>query len=241
MGERARLLRRIILTDNSYIKVVAETASTIEGSWAQIACEGIRPWCPEVLPSTASGWQGVINAWAKDTRTTDAEETARECSQHHNLANYCQVDWEYAGLWRVNRFLHSNDIPPEQSRLVNRMLVAGQDLRGGDPAGGILPSRLNCCVFCLERGRKESETLQHVVMECQSYMDLRTTEPMSEAIPQRDMGILILHRDRWTWRHLKQLRRFFLHILNRRAALVGSQGRKARITLQDRADAAWWD
>ena len=71
-----------------------------------------------------------------------AEGLARQCSHNSALASYVNAPWRCDNRWGVNHFIHNRD-SATMCRNISRLLVGGQDLRGGDPSGGSLPTIRN--------------------------------------------------------------------------------------------------
>ena len=117
--------------------------------------------------------------------------------------------------------------------------MGGQDLRGGDPREATSPSRLNCCIACLEKGVRGSESLFHVTFECPAYTDLRQARVINDITQNRDFKTFCLHRDVWSWRQLKVIRHFFVQLCDRRSSLMGGRGYNAAQNAQFRADQMW--
>ena len=101
------------------------------------------------------------------------------------------------------------------------------------------PLRLNCCIACLERGVYAVETLFHVTFVCLAYADLHQAGVIKDITSRFDPKAFCLHRDMWTWRQLKALRHFFVHICDRRLCFMGGRGHTAAHNAQSRADYLW--
>ena len=56
--------------------------------------------------------------------------------------------------------LHGKAVDGKEAKEDCRLLAGGQALRGGDRPAGTNVTARNCCVGCLERGRKAAETLE---------------------------------------------------------------------------------
>ena len=96
-----------------------------------------------------------------------------------------------------------------------------------------------CCVFCLAHGIRVAETLEHVVFDCHSYAQLRSSSGVSAALALRDKRVSSLHREAWTWAQLRQLRKFFTDLTQHRTAMAGGSPRRARTHLSRRAQTLW--
>merc|ERR1711981_1074375 len=97
---------------------------------------------------------------------SDREEILGQCRVDRNLGTYKPVQWLRENVWGCNWFIHNCDVSIDEAQPLSRLLVGGQDLRGGDPKVPRSCTPSTCCVFCLERGTFTSETLLHVVFEC---------------------------------------------------------------------------
>ena len=135
--------------------------------------------------------------------------------------------------------MYCKELKPSTSRSIACRIVGGQDLRSGDPFGDEHPSRLNCCVPCLERHRYHAETVQHVCFDCASNADLRCTKCIAGALAERNTNICCLHRELWSWRQLEALSTFFVQVVKRRIALAGASSSRTRLALQEAADSRW--
>ena len=178
-------------------------------------------------------------AWNADSMASSAETTWAECSAHSRLAHYQPAKWCVEGLWRPNPFLYNKKVPAEEARVVSRLLVGGQGLRGGDSWPYEPVTADNCCVFCLVRGSRAVESLVHVVFDCQTYAAARQRHGFAGLLEAGGAGIFTLHRDRWSWGQLRSIRRGLCDIWAMRARAAGV--RQARLTkrLDQQAHELW--
>ena len=168
-GERARLLSRLLRSNNEHILCLLDASGAELGSWAQSAALAFKPWCPLGLPSAKCEWRAALQAWSRDTWAMAAEDALWECRSHPGLANYMHPCLCLEGRLRVDPFLHSSSMRPEAACRFARFMAGGQVLRAGDPIAVPDASPSNCCVLCLERGICCPETLRHVVFDCPDY------------------------------------------------------------------------
>ena len=117
------------------------------------------------------------------------------CSRNSTIASYFIPEWRCDGQWAANTLLYCREVKASTSRSIARLIVGGQDLRGGDPTCDEHPSRLNCWVPCLERHRYHAETLQHVCFDCAAYADLRHVRCIAAALAERNPNTFCLHCD----------------------------------------------
>ena len=206
-----------------------------------LAAGGIRAWCGNSSPTNEASWISVLHKFTKQSSAQTASGLARRCQWHHMLASYSMTAWHCEGRWGINHFLHNNDLSTSASRSLNRLLVGGQDFRAGDPRGGAQPTRLNCCIFCLENRNRFAETLHHVVFVCPTYLDVRGSVADQHVFASEDPRLFCLHRNVWSWKELKSLRKFFLTLVVKRSAVAGGVGKLGWKALQLRADHAWTD
>jgi hypothetical protein len=169
-----------------------------------ITAAGIRPWCGNISPIDANAWKNGLLAYSKQSLLQGAEGLARQCLLSSAQASYVIAPWRFDNRWGVNNFLHNRD-SASMCKNINRLLVGGQGLRGGDPVGGTLPMIRNCCVFCLEAGVRAAETLRHVVFQCPAYKDARRAPNIQMHIASGDLDIFCIHRNIWSWKQSKAL------------------------------------
>lgn len=215
-----------------------ELSAGIPDSWLLITAAGIRPWCGNISPIDTNAWKNALLAYSKQTLTQCAEGLARQCIHNSALASYVNAPWRCDNRWGVNHFIHNRD-SATMCRNIRRLLVGGQDLRGGDPVGGSPPTIRNCCEFCLEAGVKVAKTLRHVAFHCPAYLDARRAPSIKMHIASCDLDMFCIHRSIWSWKQVTALRRIFCNVLSRRVSLAGGAGNTGWSELQRRADYAW--
>ena len=177
--------------------------------------------------------------WYKSMSQEVMQETWLECLEHERLCNYQPGPWLKDREWRVNCFLHCNDISPAQSRSIARLIVGGQMLRGGDCATFTHATVNNCCVWCLQQGVKVVESLTHVIWECDCYKNLRVGGAIQQILQTPGAEVLLLHRSTWRFTDLEVIRRYLLKVVSTREAFVGKSKKRAA-QLQEQADALWF-
>jgi hypothetical protein len=239
VAERASLLGRMCQSRNSYISALVEVTAAPPESWVALAARGIGPWCKGANPNSASAWKAVVSNCRVAINMQETAHLAHLCSVHPGLASYRIVPWSCDGSWRVNAFLHNRDVCPTSCRQIIRLIVGGQDLRGGDPVVVAPVTRTNCCLSCLQAGELAVESLSHVVFTCPAYRDLRQQRAIQPYLEERDTNIFRISRGVWEWRELKAIRAFFACIANRRLALSGGRVRKAAVWIQTMVDELW--
>ena len=239
IGERWRLLRRLLQSENILVHTALEASMQDTSSWIHSCIDSLRPWCDGDLPNTASAWRKLFFDWSEQMLRDEAEEQTTQCESHPNLAHYNQVKYLQEGNWAINNFLHSPAVNTDSARRINRLLVGGQGLRAGDPRNAVDPTCENCCVFCLEAGIKAAETLIHVTFTCPAYAGARCAAPIVPSRNAECVEIFTLHQNYWSWRDLRSIRTFFNEVVLIRQALTGTSGWRAAALLQDRANSHW--
>lgn len=169
----------------------------------------------------------------------DKSDKLDRLDQWDKLDELDKLDEKRSKEWNVNSFLFNNDLQPAWSKGVSRLIVAGQDLRGGDPRCTPEPTPFNCCVACLESGVKVAETLHHVTFMCPHYADLRSNSAICDILASLDVRAFCLHRDVWSWRQLKALRTYFGTLVMRRNAHIGHKRRSFAPALQSHVAFLW--
>ena len=117
--------------------------------------------------------------------------------------------------------------------------AGGQDLRAGDPAFPVQVTRSNCCVFCLQAGKYHAETLHHVIFECPTFTSLRLASGLLEPLQDQNSHLFAHHRDLWSWKQMRSIRKLFCEIMEQRSSLGGGHCKDVKKFLQDRADKIW--
>jgi hypothetical protein len=237
--ERASFLGRVCGDANQYVKAIISSSSLSTSSWISTTVRLCRPWCGETTPDQASSWKKLVRASRREAFKNEASILAQQCLIHHALASHKTPVWSFEGMWAANKFLYNKEMNPSESRSIARLIVGGQDLRGGDPRFLTPPSRLNCCVLCLQNGVCTAETVHHVCFECPAYDAIRGIRCISAHLVARNGDIFCLHRGAWSWRELKALKCFFLQITRKRLAATGAYNTKSRQAHQLLADVLW--
>ena len=238
-GERFSLLRRITGSTVKLTTLAIHNANILPDSWYTHAMSTARRWFVNVQPQQRSEWAAAKSAWSKASLNKQIATIINQCNHHPYICSFTQCSWAASRQWVLNPFLHNTDVAAEDSRSILRLLVAGQDLRGGDPMREMVVTQFNCCVFCLMAGRKQAETLHHVSFHCPAYNHLRVKASIKLHLRQADINIFKIHRRSWSWRQVKDLRSFFLSVMQTRTARSGGGSRTARRMLQATADDLW--
>ena len=68
--------------------------------------------------------------------------------------------------------------------------------------------------------------MQHVVLDCPAYMQLRNNSDLVQAFSDREPALFSPHRALWNRRELRCLLRFYLDLLECRENLMGRHGRR---------------
>jgi hypothetical protein len=208
-------------------------------SWIHNACDEIRPWCPEGIPSNMGGWRSLMRDLKRDILQAEAEDITSLASHHPGLKHYQQVHWQCETQWTPNIFLHDQAIDATIARRISRLLSGGQGLRAGDPRAPVPVSRNNCCIFCLEQGIITVGTLAHVVFLCPAHANRRGEAYFHHHLTEQNPRIMCLHRSYWSWRDMRGIRSLLTNVLDERNAYLGrTQGLGAR-QLRSRVNEAW--
>ena len=191
------------------------------------------------MPQSHSDWMLTKRCWATDHRASECRSIAQQCRLHHNTRHYVACLWLAEGKWGPNPSLHNNEVPHNVACCIERLLTGGQGLCGCDPRGEVLPTKFNCCVFCLAIGLRRTESLEHVTFHCEAYSGLRRKASIRNALIDQDCNVFKLHRKWWSWRQIKDLRSFFTKVWATRTDLAGGAPRVTRLELHERADRLW--
>jgi hypothetical protein len=186
-------------------------------------------------PLCKKEWGNAIFQLKEAISTNDTERLLQEAQLHHNLRSYWPAWWIQTGSPGVNRTLHNNKTNGDIAKKVGRILVGGQGLRCGDPTDEPEVSKETCCVPCLREGRKCTETLRHVALECETYLACR--KPIINMIRDSPADIFTLCRKRWSWAQLRALTRFYTDIIFKRDRLM--EGITNRADAIDEAERLW--
>ena len=147
IGERARLLERILASGELSEVIVAESGNRAT-SWLAKAAEGIASWCGGKMPEGGTEWKRCLKIWKEEWEAGESEWRETRIMGHQGLASYrCRGDRETRP--GVNSALHDKAVGAEQARAVARLLAGGQGLRGGDPVQEESATVENCCFWCL--------------------------------------------------------------------------------------------
>ena len=239
--EKARLLGRVLTSNNPVIECIVEATSSAEHSWLRSAVTMVMRLSPQDLTLSRAQWNSLTKKLSQELWSSEAAELANQCLTHSGLNSYKLAKWSCDNKWHVNSFLHDTKVPAPQARAISRLIVGGQDLRGGDPYEEPTATPRNCCLFCLENGRKQAETLVHVVFDCEAYRAIRTRSLLHAYIIERDENLFVFHRDVWTWHQLTMLRQYFVDLIEMRTLRAGGKPRSANRFIQRTVDQLWTD
>jgi hypothetical protein len=224
--EMVRLLSRVATSPNTFIQALIVEASQEGNSWMHKAAANVEHLIDDVCALSKNGWADVGSQLKRSLAEADAMKHMRQAEAHHNLRTY-------RTLWAVrgeqpgpNLTLHNKKIDPFLARSVNRLIVGGQGLRGGDPTAEPEPTMDSCCLYCLRQGLKRVESLWHVAFCCEAYA--RCRQQVSHLIDERPSQIFILSRCHWSWTQLKSIIRFLQGIISERARITGTWERTDR-------------
>ena len=76
------------------------------------------------------------------------------------------------------------------------------------------------CLFCLQRGMRRRETLEHVVQTCPAYNGIRDQPGVADICQTGLAGLACMHRDVWSWHDMRVVRRMLVDMQTRRRQLL---------------------
>jgi hypothetical protein len=205
--ERVGLLQRLAASESKYCQLVLEASTAYHDSWVLVVAADVRPWVINGMPSVAAEWQRIRRSLKEDIRRQAVERILEECANHQRMIHYSQVMWRARAVWAVNKTIYAS-IPRCEARVVTRWLCGGQGLRGGDADPSIAATCSNCCIPCLTRGIRVAETLVHILYHCPNTAPARLAVASEDVLEHSCGEICFHHRDRWTWRQLRVIRRW---------------------------------
>jgi hypothetical protein len=239
VGERLNLLRRITSSTNSFSKLAIQVGRYLPSSWLARASLQAQSSGQGDPITVVVDWATAKKTWAQQHEAREAANIIFKCNHHTNLKHFTHGEWAARHNWAPNPYLYNMDVSEHEARHIQRLIVGGQDLRGGDPRVVPIVTRHNCCPFCLLKGVKINETLHHVTFNCPSYAALRTRSSLRQILHRRDKNAFVIHRNWWPWRQVKDLRSFFAQLSRARLSLGGGKPLRLRKHLQDLVDANW--
>ena len=148
----------------------------------------------------------------------DATELWQLCEQHPRLAHYQPGPWCAESLFAINPAIHNPQINVLEARAAARLLAGGQGLLAGDPRAVIEATPSNACHFCLLRGIKVAETLEHVLARCPHYHEDRQKAGIVTYWDCRNGGIC-LHPHCHSMKIIAGFRQFLHHVNTTRREL----------------------
>jgi hypothetical protein len=230
------LLTRVSCSTNVVTQVLVELMGSSSNTWAHEAAEEIAPWMAEAQLSRKSDWVKSIQRRKSAMIEADLDRLRSDVQTHHNLRSYEPVWWTKTGQPGYNRTLLNCGLSHGATKIVGRLLVGGQGLRGGDPADEVEATRTSCCLPCLEKGRKIAETLRHVTFDCPAYGGCR--RGIARQIHVNPGDVFILCRNVWRWAEIRQIAKFFQELMNARGHEWGTPTPEGS-AIQEEVDEIW--
>lgn len=171
--ETARVLPRLAFSTNALVQIAPEESSTHQHSWAHDAAEAIAPWICDPGTMGKKEWATAITSMKEVRVAKDMARLPLEAEHHHNLRSHTDTRWTLTRSHGLNQFLHNNELDSTVAKQIARLIVGGQDLRGGDPVDMPQPNSRNCYLFCLRKGAQKVDTMRRVIFECGFYAAYR--------------------------------------------------------------------
>jgi hypothetical protein len=207
-------------------------------TWAHTAAQDIAPWMDGKTLTSSAQWHNSIQLMKAELVEADFDRLRLEAQTHHNLKSYMPTWWLQTGCAGYNRTLLKCGLSQSAAKLVGRLIVGGQGIRGGDPEDENLVTPYSCCHFCLEQGLKTNDTLRHVTFVCPAYAESRMS--IARIIHQNPNQLFIICRKYWSWAEIRQITKFFHEVVQRRAKPWGTADPRIVNTLiQDEVN-TWW-
>ena len=103
-----------------------------ENTWAHTAAQDIAPWIDGKALTSSAQWYNSIQLMKAEFVEADFDRLRLEAQSHHNLHFYLPTWWLQTGSAGYNRTLLKGGISQSASKIVGRLIVGGQGLRGGD-------------------------------------------------------------------------------------------------------------
>ena len=144
--EMARLLDRVTCSPNDITRALMEQMSNSVDTWAHKAAEDIEPWMSDAQLDIKSEWDTPIQQMKESLIEAHFDQLRIDGQAHHNLDSYVSVWWLKTGQYGYNRTLMNCGLCDRAVKAVGRLLVAGQGLRGGDPAHNNEATKITCCM-----------------------------------------------------------------------------------------------
>ena len=160
---------------------------------------------PDGLPASSAEWRALLRATLEAGCAADMETFLQECISHPQLCHYKPPVALQEGRLGINSALHSVHAALPNTRAISRLLCGGQGLRGADPVLATPTSTRTACLYCLTKGHRRKETLQHFVFQCPLTAAVRLS-PEVAACWAAGPGIFELHRNIWSWRQIRCIR-----------------------------------
>ena len=238
-NERLLLFKRLACSDNSLIQLAIDCSTRIADSWTNHCCDLLRPWCSEGATRDTTSWPTIIRKRATELKQWEAQDAIDQCSRHPGLLHYLQEKWTLDQAWCMNPFLHHSCVPRESALIMTRLLCGACNLRAGDPRHPIVTTLQNCCVWCLQEKKLVPETLAHVAFDCPTYAALRNRQPIAASLHERNPRVFVQHRSLWSWKQLREFRKFFVDVMELRATMSGGSKKGLAGRMQALAEDAY--
>jgi hypothetical protein len=238
LTSRLQLLSRLLASENPLISGVLTASLQYDDGWVGRSVAEARAVAPGGLPRCPTAWKSLLRATSLASAAADMETLLNECAAHPQLRHYKPPIPLLEGRFGVNTALHGATVDIPNPREVARLLCGGQGLRGSDPASFSPASARTACLFCLTAGFRRKETLQHFVFECPLTFDVRTQPTVAECWAQGP-AIFELHRDIWTWRRIRVIRRALSDMLLARAGWLSGAGLSTSSRVRHRLGDLW--
>ena len=220
-----RLFGRLMLRKNVLVEAVLHCASTCETRWILQAQNIFKRFALTFFPRCKPLWIKLASDIRAENAAICFEDLCESAKEHTRLAHFL-----VPARARINRLLHDKAVPAYEARIVARALCGGQGFRAGDPRDTPSPSELNCCIFCLSQGVRVAETLEHVVLSCGGYDELRSSLHLRLGRSPSLFELTAHSRDVWSFSELKSVRRFFVdidHARSRHHRVLGGCSKKS--------------
>ena len=212
IGERVGLLRRLANTESAYCSWVLQASAAHESSWARTIANALNPWCTDGLPMSIAGWARLRQRCTADCTHHAIEDIRGKCLDHPRLHHYSQAMWRAQNKWDINSTLYNKRVPVQMARHVSRWFAGGQGLRGGDCSPTTCATPTNCCLHCMLMGIPVAESVHHVLMDCPLHQQRRAVAAGAGLLDGGCSSLLFHHRERWSWKQLRQIREYVVDV-----------------------------
>ena len=83
------------------------------------------------------------------------------------------------------------------------------------------------------------ETLQHVLLVCPAHEGVRRASGISGWWAEKGADVLCLHRERWSWKLMRKIRKTIQNMLMHRTMLAGFAGKKGQQIRREEVAELW--